>query len=595
MPENERTQSNGKPLPQPEVVGLVRVSTAEQARDDRAGIARQRQVIEETIRRKNLRCRKVYELHDVSGTEVLRNRQIQEILEIVKTGVGLVVADLDRLFRPSEPADFAILQFFKDARATIYSGDSEFDLNNKDSALFANIRSAISGYELQLIKERAHGAKEAKRRAGKCPTNYLTLPHGLSYERSTETWWWNAKRWELMEIFRAFLKETSNYSELGRRFGLSGRTIRNILSNPIYATGQRLIDTKRGEKRVSRNGKVYRVKVKRPPDEIIKFKVIDPIISLEDFNRVQRRIADTQFNHQERRKHDQTVNYGSGVLRCGHCAETMYCSSGKRRAGKRTGQYFCKRNYYLYRDRLGGCQQPNLRQPEVDLLIESFAIRTLTNAETLTHIIESSLRRTTEVVRPFPQQVESQLASLKQKEKRLLDAYEGGAVTLDELRTRREAVKSKIASLKRQTANVQEQPETSIEEFARKVVRGAFRFKRLSDRNEKKAIILSLFSDLYLKDSSIIAFKFRDDFGMKSGVKLGAGFSAPPIHLKEPFALPPAESPLPEGMKRCSACRRVLSVTDFYPRKNQCRSCIAVRAHGGYVRRRARALEEDYD
>ena len=210
----------------------------------------------------------------------------------------------------------------------------------------------------------------------------------------------------------------------------------------------------------------------------------------------------------------------------------FYCSSGKRRSGNRSGQYFCKRNHYAYCDELGGCKQPNLRQPEVDGLIEAFAIQMLTKADTLTQIIDQSLQHTREVVYPFPQQTsDSQLAALKQKDKRLLDAYEGGAMTLDELRSRRNAIKAQIASLQRRVADQKDQGDISTEELVRKVVRGAFRFKRMTDRKEKKAIILALFSEIYVKDRSIIAFKLRDDLHASGADKLGAGFSTPPIHL----------------------------------------------------------------
>jgi site-specific DNA recombinase len=579
---------NAAPSAPREVVGLIRVSTADQARDDRAGIARQRRVIEDTIQRKNLRCRRIYEIQDCSGTDVLRNPDIQEILRIVSNGgVGLVLADLDRLFRPSEPSDYKILQVFKDSGSIIFSGDTEYDLANKDSALFANIRSAISGYELQLIKERAHGAKEAKRRAGKCPTNELTLPLGLSFDRQTEKWSWNERARDVIEIFRSFLEDTTtNYSELGRRFNLTSATIRNILSRPLYSSGDRTISQKRGEKRISRTGKAYRAKVNRAPEEVINAKIVDPIIPIEQFNLAQQRIAETRFNHHENRKCGEVFNYGAGVARCGHCSEIFLYSSGKRRSGQRGSQVFCKRNYYLYRDKLGGCQQPNLRSRDTDFLIEKFTTRILRNAETLTQILDQSLQRTRQVVHPFPQTtIESQLTVLHQKSKRILDAYEGGALTLEELRTRREALKTQIASLQRRPDNQEPQRDIPVEEFARKVVRGAFRFKRMTDRKEKKAIILSLFSEIYVKDRSIIAFKFREDFGTDNQVKLGAGFSMPPIHLPEPFTLEPAD-PLPKGMRRCSCCRKISPAADFYPRKGQCRACIAVKAHEAYLRRR---------
>src|SRR6266446_993683 len=333
---------DGSPSAPRDCVALVRVSSRTQARADRAGIARQRRVIEDTIQRKNLHCRHIYEIQDCSGTDVLRNPDIQEILRIVSTGVGLICADLDRLFRPTEPADYVILQTFKDSGSIIYSGDTEYDLANKDSALFANIRSAISGYELALIKERAHGAKESKRRSGKAPNNSLNWPLGLSFHRETAKWFWNPRASDVVAIFQALLHETRNYSVLAKRFSVTPATIRNTASRSLYATGVLEYTEKRGEKRISRTGKVYRVKRKRTPEELIKVKIIDPIVSMEDFEACRKIIAETRFNHHEARKRDQVYNLGAGVARCGHCSEIFLYSSGKRRSGQRSSQAFCK-------------------------------------------------------------------------------------------------------------------------------------------------------------------------------------------------------------------------------------------------------------
>jgi DNA invertase Pin-like site-specific DNA recombinase len=569
------------------VVALIRVSTAEQGRDDRGGIPRQRSVIEDTIRRKNLECLRIYEIHACSGTEVLRNPEIQEILKIVSTGVGLVVADLDRLFRPTEPADYVILQVFKDSGSIIFSGETEYNLADKDSALFASMRSAYSAYEIQLFKDRVHKTNEGKRREGKCPTNKLTWPLGLSFDRETQKWIWNERAPDVAKIFQSFLEDTANYSELGRRFNLTSATIRNTLSRRIYATGERIISQKRGEKRFSRTGNVYRAKVNRAPRDVIKVKIINPIIPIEQFNLVQQRISETRFNHHESRKRGEVFNYGAGVARCGHCSEIFLYSSGKRRTGQRGSQAFCKRNYYLYRDKLGGCRQPNLRSPDLDSLIDAFTTSILRDAGTLARVIDQSLQRTREVVHQFPQPtVESQLAALQKKSIRILEAYESGILTLEELRSRRDALKVKVASLQRRPEHQETSRDISVEEFARKVVRGAFRFKRMMDRREKKAVILSLFSEIYVKDRSVIAFKFRENFVVGDQETLGAGFSTPPIHLPEPFTLEPAD-PLPEGTRRCSCCRTIFPTAEFYPRKGQCRRCIAVKAHEAYLRRRS--------
>jgi DNA invertase Pin-like site-specific DNA recombinase len=143
----------------PRVVSLVRVSTEGQAAEGRAGLERQREVIRRTIRAKNLNCIAHHELIDVSGTAVASDPVIKDIFRSILDGTisGVVVADLDRLYRPDEPQSFAVLQVFKDMGAKIYSGDAEYDLRTKDGLLFSSIRGAIAGFELGLIKERLHG------------------------------------------------------------------------------------------------------------------------------------------------------------------------------------------------------------------------------------------------------------------------------------------------------------------------------------------------------------------------------------------------------------------------------------------------------
>ncbi len=544
-------------------------------------------MIEDTIKRKNLDCLRIYEISDLSGTRVRHHPDIQEILRLVATKVvtGLVVADLDRLFRPDEPTDYAILQNFKDTGAIIYSGDTEYDLGSKDGMLFSGIRSAISAWELGLMKERQKGACEAKRRMGHCPTN--ALPLGVSFDRQRLRFYYNEKIATVIELFRLYDSGVRNYHELERRTGVHHRTAYNLLRNPIY-TGWRVIDEKRGEKVVSRTGKAYRKKVKRSADEIIRVTVINtPAVSQECFDRVQASIRQTTFNHHETRKRNDTCNLGTGLARCGYCAETFYSSSGRRTTGQRSGQYFCKRNYYLYRDQLGGCSQPNLRQPELDALIRAFAVKTLTNADTLTAIINDSVRRAKETISAFPVDATAEIDSLRRNDKRLLDAFAaGGAISIDELRDRRSAIRTQIEAISRRNTDGNARRELGIEELAKKVVRGAFRLKRLNnDPHAQKTIILAAFSEIFVKDRSIIAFKFREDFGVGNQVKLGAGFSTPPIHLPEPFTLQPTD-PLPEGTRRCSCCRTVRPATEFYPRKGQCRRCIAIKANTAYLRRR---------
>ena len=140
------------------VVGIVRVSTEMQASETRAGLARQREVIRLAVAAKGLHCVEVVELH-ISGTVAVGHPEMLRIYSKILSGEvkGVVVSDLDRLFRPSEPSSYAALQVFQDMGAKIYAGDTEYDLRTPNGLLHSSIRGAIAGYELCLIKERMEG------------------------------------------------------------------------------------------------------------------------------------------------------------------------------------------------------------------------------------------------------------------------------------------------------------------------------------------------------------------------------------------------------------------------------------------------------
>ncbi len=569
--------------PRKKVVGLIRVSTAGQAGDDRGGIPRQREVIRRTIDANNLDCLCIYEL-EVSGTQVREHPDIVEILRLVSSGVvsGLVLADLDRLFRPDQPTDYAILQTFKDSGAVIFSGDTTYDLGSKDGLLFSGIRATIAGYELALIKERMMGAKEAKRKQGKCPTNRYTLPLGVSYDRPNEKFFYDEKIGIVQELFRLVDEDgLRSYTEMEKRTGVRSVTIPHLLRNRLFI-GERVITQKRGPKRVSRTGKVYRAKVKRSEEEIIRVKVLDePAIDPARFERVQAFIDQTRYNHHEARERDKACNLATGVARCAYCGSRIYCSSKKSGSKKVPGYYYCRSNYYAFKQG-DGCQQPNVRQPKIDALLEAFLVRTLTRPKTLISVINASIARTEEVIKPFPAQ-KPQLQALDQRERRLLDALEEGAITVTEFRERRAKLHTQRTALQTVETPNNAPRRMEIERFVTSVIRGAFALKRLTDPFEKKTIVLNTFAEVFFKGEEIVAFKFKCPL-ITDSIK-----GNPVIHLEKPFRVTPVETSVPEGMRKCSACKEVLPVENFYKEVKRCRPCVSAKCREAYQRRKAQA------
>lgn len=568
--------------PRKSVVGLVRVSSARQCGEDRAGIPRQRETIRRTIERHNLDCLRIYEL-TVSGTNVTNHPDIIEILQLIGSRVidGLVVADLDRLFRPDQPTDYAILQTFKDTGATIYSGETTYNLGTKDGMLFSGIRSSVSAYELGLMKERQQGAKEEKRKLGQNPSNELTLPLGIGYERKLQRYVHTDRIATVIQLFELYDSGVRNFAELQRQTGVERVTIKNLLRNPIY-TGYRVYSQKRGAKRTSKTGKIYREKTKRPQEQVIRVKVLDPVVSQEMFDRVQEQIARTTFNHHERRTTNEAINFGTGILICGHCGEPIFCTSGKRTERKqRFGYYQCRANNYLHKRTTGGCPQPNIRAEIVDRGIEEFACKTLTNPTVLTALVTDSAQRAAQVLTPFPAQTpDSEVASLRKRERRLLDAYEAGSMTLDELRERREQIRNAISGAERRKAECTGKQEFDLTAFARLIVKGAIRLRSMTDRKEKKIIIQSLLSEIVVRDHAIIGFKFRED--IRRAMPVSAEVANATVQTPH-FQLVPTAPP--DGSRTCYHCKEVKPDSEF-TRGNVCRPCLKAHLHSAYLRRK---------
>lgn len=572
------------------VIELLRVSTEEQAQDTRAGLDRQRECNRRTILAKGLTCIHTVELH-VSGTVAPSHPKMLEIFAMLSAGTakGVVLSELDRIFRPDTPSGYAALQIFQDCGALLYAGDTIYDLTTSNGLLQSSIRSAIAGFELSLIKERMQGAKEAKRRAGKCPTNELTLPLGIGYDRATDTWNYTPEIGRVKLLFELFdQKGIRNYSELGRQVGLGSASVKCVLRNPIY-TGWRIIDKKRGAKRTSVSGKLYRVKVARPAAEVIRIKVLDGIILEECFERVAREMCLAKYNHLARFRANDSVNIGTGIAFCGCCGAQLMCVSGRgdKRAGSKVGYYQCRANYYLYRKSLGGCCQRHLRSDELDQAIVALTSTILRSPENLARILEASARKSNELIAPFTKAVSPsvQFDELTKREKRLVDAYAAEVITLDELRVRRGAIARERSVLKRVSLVKPAPGKSEYLQMARVVVKAAHRFTSINDKHQQKEIIHELFSEIHVRQNQIISFRFRPSaFADVAG---GNATGSSVVLLPEPFCVGPPPDVLPPDHRRCIKCSAVKPATDFYRKLNRCDPCRAVECRERDKRRRA--------
>lgn len=443
---------------QPEipVVELLRVSTADQAEEDRAGIPRQAEANRRTIARHGLRVVRQYRLEDVSGASILFAPEIADMLALLRSGQarGIVAADFDRLLRPDDFRSLAILQDLKESHALIYLPEQVIDLNTQSGFLLSGIHSVIAGNELAQIKARMMGAKEEKRRQGKHPGNHLNLPTGVGYDRKTERWFYTEEAEQVKVLFELFYFDgIHNYVELERRTGLQHRTIMNLLRNEIYIGYRHYKEKRAAERKVKPDGRrADKRKVARSQHEQIRVRVIDdPLIPEDVFWAVQDVIANRRHDHMARRRKGESVFLFQGQLRCGICGEPMYTVPGGKTGGPTKDYYYCRtrNSHFKGKPDTPACPSSYLRRTVVEDLVERFISERLADRdyilEHISRMYDESEARRIEVERAGLQR---RMDDLEKKRGKLLDLYLKAVFTAEELDAKANGLNSEIQTLR---------------------------------------------------------------------------------------------------------------------------------------------------
>jgi DNA invertase Pin-like site-specific DNA recombinase len=413
------------------VIELIRVSTAGQARDDRASIPAQRAINRRTAEVHGLDIVRTIELVNVSGAAVLRTPEMQNLLKLIENPdiEGVVVREFSRVMRPDNFGDFVLFQAFQDTGTMLYLPDGPLDLNSKTGKLVAGLRAIIAGNELSEIRERIWAAKEEKRKAGKLAQSAACLPFGVGYEES-RGFFYNGDSARVREAFRLFLSGEHSYVKLAGMVGVTPRGMHLIMRNPIW-TGWRIIDQKRdtspASRRVSAGGRQGdRPKVKRSPDEIIRVKVLaEPLISDQEFHRVQQ-IMDTKSRLHWRSRPDfgHAFTY-NGFLICSECQSLIY------------GKLCRSHHYYVCKARtvpsMPRCISATMKRDRLEPALDDIFGVKLTSRDFLSWLVEELEKKyCTAAVRCRIARLETEVGRLRQKRGRVLDTFFEGVLTRTE-------------------------------------------------------------------------------------------------------------------------------------------------------------------
>lgn len=347
------------------LVEIRRVSTEEQARDDRAGLARQAHSNRETAKRVGATIiEPAFELTDVCRENFISTPEWRGIRDLIEApDVHIVVDDPDRFV--ADYGGIEILAACQRTNTLIHHPGGVLDPSSLDGQLVGVIRAVLAGNELKTIKKRVQGAKEAKRREGIFPSASISLPTGIAYIRTKGErrgrWTYTDAVARVRDVWRLVAEEgLTNWREVGSRAGFSGVTVRNLLRNPIYM-GWWVVDTKReaGPTPIRPDGRRKdRRKVARAPNEVIRVRVFRPrgepaapgdvrdeaVVDEDTWDRVQGLLeAKRQGFHRLRDQNSEVRFLYRGLLWCAACDRPVYgCTKPRHGRGKvRRDWYAC--------------------------------------------------------------------------------------------------------------------------------------------------------------------------------------------------------------------------------------------------------------
>src|SRR4051794_4377528 len=365
--------------------------------------------------------------------------------------------------------------------------------------LLLQIRGAVAEYERTLITERMRRGRQRKLEAGlmlpwtRAPFGYRVDPDrprdpaGVRVEE--------AEAAIVREMFAWYADETHSFCSLARLLEQRGirtstglarwnlASIRALLTNPAYAgqvygnrwhrrgTLERRSATAAPRKRSAMS------RVDAPREEWIPVAEIPPLVSQEQFDRVQARLASNRrFAQRNNKAHPYLLR---NLVSCGLCG--LACLA---RTANRQRYYSCTGKLpALFSHREQKCPSRLSPAARLDELVWTDLCELLTHPEQVAQALARAHGGNW-----LPQELQARQqglrrgqAGLGQQLERLTDAYLAGVVALDEYRRRRGDLERRQQQLEEQARQLEAQADrqkelaglsSSIGEFCRRVRQG---------------------------------------------------------------------------------------------------------------------------
>jgi site-specific DNA recombinase len=359
--------------------------------------------------------------------------------------------------------------------------------------LLLQIRGAVAEYERSVIAERMRRGRQVKLRAGLL-LPWTRAPYGyrLDLERPRDPAGVRVEAAEapvVQELFATYIEEGIGLIGLAKALGRRGlvtpngharwnsATVRGILTNPSY-TGQ--VYAGRSQARPPRGrhsalrpiGRPSTTQVPLPREEWIPVATIPALISAEQFEQVQAKLAQ---NQQFARRNNTARDYLlRALVSCGACQTACVGRSDRK---KRYDYYVCRAKanpVASHRDE--HCPARYIPVQPLDDLVWQDLCAVLAHPESIAqalaraqggHWSSQELQARRELLRKGQ-------GSLDQQVERLTEAYLGGVMPLTEYQRRRGEVEQKRQGLAQQHQHLEAQATRHLDVAAQ--VQGAEAF-----------------------------------------------------------------------------------------------------------------------
>jgi putative DNA-invertase from lambdoid prophage Rac len=240
------------------VIGYVRVSTQEQAKEGLSLETQQRQ-IEGWAAVKSLEVSKVYVESAVSGSVPLYDRpEGKELIDSLRPGDVIITAKLDRMFRSASDA-LGTLEAIKDKGVALHMIDLGGDVTgNGISKLVFTILAAVAENERSRIRERIFEVKQDRAKRGLFNGGLRTFGFDVEGEGKDRRLVPNAHEQRVLARGRALRAKGKTYRDVAdawaAEFGMKKdpKTIQRMLlrqpeTTPAPRAGKRITRTPRAK------------------------------------------------------------------------------------------------------------------------------------------------------------------------------------------------------------------------------------------------------------------------------------------------------------------------------------------------------------